>query len=135
MIKRKLRMTAPQINRMRSLLHMWYSPSELAGEIGVQVEWIKKKCIPAGCPHRQDDGGHIWIDGTSFVAWAMRECRPKPQKMEPGKVWCLRCKGPVDMVGPFNVLPMPSNRNLEIVQGKCAVCGRVVSLARKAIPK
>ena len=128
---RNLRMTAASINRMRSLLHMWYTPAELAGEIGVSVQWIRRYCLPAGCPHRRDETDHIWIDGQAFVDWADQNCRRHRRKLEPGQAWCMRCMEPVDMVGDLTATP--TNRILETVQGECAKCGGNVSRARKRI--
>lgn len=125
---RKLRLSAPQTNRLRSLLHMWYSPSELAAEIGVSVQWIRRRAIPGGCPHRLDDTGHIWIDGSAFVDWAKIACRRERQKLAPGHALCMAC-GPVEMADPITVKPISGV--LEIVQGWCPKCGRRVNRSRR----
>lgn len=121
MVTMKIRLTAPQANRMRSLLHMWYTPGELAGELGVSVQWIRRKAIRAGCPHRVDDTGHIWVDGAAFRDWAKVATRRERQKLGPGQALCLRC-GPVDMAGPITTRPGPNDK-IEVVQGTCPKCG------------
>lgn len=115
---------------MRSLLHMWYTPSELAGEIGVSVQWIRRKAIKVGCPYRTDDIGHIWIDGAAFVEW-VKASKPARNALGPGQAWCMVC-GPVDMARPITTRPGP-NAKIEIMQGTCPKCGRRVNRTKKGV--
>jgi len=57
-------MTQRQMAHLPRLLWMYYSPSELADEIGCNVDTIYKSYIPAGCPHTRDERGRIWIKGV-----------------------------------------------------------------------
>lgn len=122
---KKIRLTAPQTNRMRSLLHMWYTPQEIANELGVSVQWVRRHALPAGCPHRRDETDHIWIDGRAFAEWARLASRVARTKMEPGQAWCMKCSKPVYMVGPLATRPI--NRKVEIITGTCGLCGCKVS--------
>lgn len=126
-MKKRIRLTAPQANRMRSLLHMWYTPQELANEIGVSVQWVRRHALPAGCPHRRDETNHIWIDGQAFAQWAKSVIKPRRGRhvLGPGQAWCMKCARPVDMVGQLDTRPI--NAKVEVIIATCALCGCNVS--------
>jgi len=122
------RLSQPEAGRLGRLLHMEYTPGELAAELKIGVRRFWRDFVPAGCPHRRDEKDRIWIVGSAFREWyhEMQEERRRP--MGPGEAWCLRCKGPVRMEGPFEVKVM---LYAEIVQARCPACGARVNRARR----
>lgn len=127
----KPKMSRVQIVRLRGLLNMEYSPSELAHEIGFNVDTLYSSYLPAGCPHRRDETGHIWIVGRAFAEWAheMFVRRKEPLEIGEGQAYCFKCAAVVRMLGPIKVTP--TNRYLELVTGTCEFCGHIVNKARK----
>jgi hypothetical protein len=128
-VSKKPRMTRVQISRLPRLLHMRYSPSEIASEIGCTTEQIYKSYLPAQCPHERDATGHIWIVGDRFREWALRTFKHQvSHEMAEDEAFCLRCRKPVKIIQP---VIRPTNRYLELIQGKCAECGAKVNRGRK----
>lgn len=121
------RMNQRQKARLGRLLNMYYSPSELANEIGCSTDTIYKSFIPAGCPHKRD-GKRIWIVGSKFREWILEATRRAPkQPMPEGFAYCLRCKKPTQMV---DVKLNPTNVYVEFITGHCAECGARVNRAK-----
>ena len=121
------KLSQPQTCRLQRLLPMEYTPTEIAGELKINVRRIWERFVPAGCPHRKDEGGHIFIVGTAFREWYERTSKARVHPMEADEAWCLRCRRPVLMEGPFEVIPTD---HAEILQGRCSRCGEVVNRAR-----
>lgn len=119
------------IIRLSRLLNMRYKPSELAQEIGVNVDTVYRTYMHAGCPFERDKRNQIWIIGTEFAEWARAitaQSKRKPgQTLPEGQAWCLRCRGAVDILNPK---VKSINRYLDLVQGTCAACGAKVNRAR-----
>jgi uncharacterized protein with PIN domain len=107
---------------------MEYTPHELADALGISKSTILRSYVPNGCPHRRS-GRRIWICGTDFAAWVRETMMQNPRKMEPDEAWCVRCREPVRMLGPFEEEMMPSGNKL--LKGKCAQCKQPVSRIQK----
>jgi hypothetical protein len=60
-------MTQRQMAHLPRLLWMYYSPSDLADEIGCNVDTVYKSYIPAGCPHKRDERGRWRRSSASRV--------------------------------------------------------------------
>ena len=122
------RLSQAEMGRLGRLLPMEYSPRELAMELKINIKRFWVDFVPAGCPHRRDGKGRLWIVGSAFREWyeVMLESRRHPMADDEG--WCLRCGRAVLMVGPFVVIPQEFT---EIVQGRCGRCGGKVNRARK----
>jgi hypothetical protein len=121
------------IIKLDRLLDMLYRPSEIAAEIGVNVDTIYRGYMPAGLPYSRDGRGNIWIHGLAFVDWARQTIVKRQTKrfgLPAGQAWCLKCKGPVPLVSPTL---KPINRYLELQQAVCPVCGATVNRARARI--
>lgn len=119
------------IIKLGRLLNMLYRPSEIAEELGVNVDTVYRGYLPAGLPHTRDDKGNIWIHGTTCAQWARQTVSQKKAKrrgLPDGSAWCVVCNRPVEMIEPLTVKPI--NFYLEILQGKCPRCGRTVNRAR-----
>jgi hypothetical protein len=112
---------------------MKYKPSEIAEEIGCSVAFIRRTCIPAGCPHEQTDRGYYWIVGDQFRDWMLTIQREEAAKgrarLKDGQGYCVVCEKAVDMQEPLTVKPV--NVNLVLVQGRCPKCGAVVCRGRE----
>lgn len=118
-----IRFGRPTIIRLGRLLYMEYKPSEIAQELGINVENIYRAYIPAGCPHRRDEKNLIWIVGTEFAAWARAVneiSKKRPFVLREDEAWCVHCNRVVPIIGARrrNV-----KRNLDILQGTCPECG------------
>jgi hypothetical protein len=116
---RKPRISHAQAVKLAGLLPMEYRPTELAREIGCHRSTIYESYIPAGCPHRRDENGYIWIVGTEFGAWARATIRDRKLKMAEGQAFCLRCKRVVDMRGPITETEAKS---AILLHGHCPQC-------------
>jgi hypothetical protein len=122
-------MTQRQIAKLPRLLHMKYAPSELAEEIGCNVDTIYRSFVKSGCPHERDDKGHIWIVGDLFRAWAQETIQhhPRAVKMAEDEAYCLHCRKVVKM--KFEGI-RPANLYAEFVTGRCIECGARVNRSR-----
>jgi hypothetical protein len=122
------RLSQAEAGRLGRLLRMEYTPTELAEELQISPRRLWRDFVPAGCPHRRDESDRLWIIGSAFREWytAFQDDRRRP--MARSEAWCLRCKEPVKMVGPFEVRVQAYT---EIVQARCAQCGGVVNRARQ----
>jgi len=107
---------------------MEYRPSEIAAELQIHLDTVYRSLIPAGCPHRRDEKGHIWIVGTELTEWLSAHQRPR-QRMAPGMAWCCKCHQVVPMQSPLKTTI--TNRNLELVSGTCPHCQCQVNRAQK----
>jgi len=107
---------------------MLYRPSELAEELGVCVDTVRRGWLRAGAPHERDEDGGVWLMGTEIAAWleAIGD-RPKVV-LAPGEAYCLHCRAGVAM----------SEEGREpvgaavLVRGRCARCGGRVARFEKA---
>lgn len=118
------------IVKLKRILDMQYRPSELAEDIGVNVDTILRGYLPAGLPHTRDDRGRIWIYGPAFVEWARETISKKKSKrnsLADDQAWCVVCKGPVPLIDPTVKI---ANRYLELLQAPCPTCGKTVNRAR-----
>ena len=119
-----------QIIRLSRLLDMEYKPAEIAGELGVSLWVVYNTYMEAGCPHRREKAGTIWIHGTSFAAWAKAINKANKKKnftIGEDEAWCTRCNKIVKMSDPHQ---RRIKKNLVMVYGTCAECsGKVNRLA------
>ena len=116
---RSPRITHAQRVRLGGLLPMEYKPTELAQKIGCHRSTIYDSYLPAGCPHRRDKLGHIWIVGTDFAAWARATIQRSRIDLQPGEAFCMHCKRPVVMRGPLTEVEA---KGTLLIRGKCAQC-------------
>jgi hypothetical protein len=133
-VARHIRFTRSQIQRARRLLHMKYKPSEVAEELGCSVEFIRRVCIPAGCPYeRHENGYYYWIVGDRFRDWMLamqREAVAEGRaKLGEGQGYCVVCERATDLRDVFEVRPIDGH--LELAKGYCSHCGAVVTKGRR----
>lgn len=120
-------LSQPQTQRLRRLLHMEYTLQELAEEIGCQRRVIER-AIAAGCPHRVEDE-RVFVVGDGFAAWYRTRPAAARVALGPGEAYCLRCRAARPMV---EVTVVPNTPGVELLSGKCAVCGAKVNRLREA---
>lgn len=112
------RLDGSQRMRLGKLLNMFYTPSELASEIGCTTRQIYRVYVPLGCPHIQDEKKHHTINGKAFAEW-YEATYPKKTLLE-DEAFCLTCKKPVKMHNPTQ-----QKKGLLIYWiSICPVCGR-----------
>lgn len=114
--------------RLGRLLPMEYAPKEIAAELQIGVRRIWNHMVPAGCPHRRDSSGHIWIVGTAFAAWFAEVDEARRHPMADDEGWCMGCQEPVRMAEPLTVTARVFTEN---VQWRCPVCGAKVNRMRR----
>ena len=115
------------IIRLGRLLDMEYKPAEIADELGISADTIRRNYLRNGCPHRRESSGAIWIHGKSFAAWAMEINELNKRKsfvLSDSQTWCVRCNHVVEMV---DMHERRIKKNLIMIYGKCSVCGGKVN--------
>lgn len=122
-----IKLSQPQTQRLRRLLHMEYTLAELAEEIGCQRRVIER-AIAAGCPHRVD-GDRVFVVGDGFAEWYRSQPEAVKAVLGPGEAYCMRCRAPRPLVGGRAAKNTPG---VELVSGKCGVCGAKVNRLREA---
>jgi len=112
------RLNGFQRNRLKGLLNMMYTPSELAEEVGFSKNQVYRVYLPAGCPNKKDSHNRITIHGTSFKDWY----EITYQKIVVGKdqAWCVSCKKVVDVSNPERKQKERLVYDLYV----CPVCGK-----------
>jgi hypothetical protein len=126
----KGRLKGTQKRKLHQLLDMLYTPAEIANELGFGKRQFYRVYIPAGCPHKREENGHLWINGTAFRQWYL-ERYPKVRIAE-NEVYCLTCKGPVPIFQPET-----RQKGTYVYQAStCPNCGRhlVKALANERKP-
>lgn len=119
-----------QVARLKGLLHMEYTPGELADEVQCHRSYIEH-AIANGCPSRQDGRGYWWIVGDEFAAWYREMISRQKRMLEQNEIFCLGCHAVVPLPEEYQVLPLSHNLKLERLQGKCIYCGTVVNRYRR----
>ena len=126
--RRKL-LTQPQRERARGLLDMFYTPAELAEELGLpDRSYIYHTLLKHGLPSNKDDTGHVWIRGKDVLPWYIGYCEKRKHKTAPDQAYCMKCRQ-ARQVKPetcetvtFGIVKMQ--------KANCAVCGTVTYKAQ-----
>jgi hypothetical protein len=118
------------------LLCMEYKPSELARELRINPKTILRSYIPAGLPHRRDEGGNIWIVGTKFNKWARTIYEHTHIKaghilMKDNQVFCVRCNCVVEFHEIKKSRALSGGRSMLFVV--CPNCGKTCVRFMKGI--
>lgn len=106
--------------RLKNLLDMLYTPSELAREIGVTVRQMYRVYLRSGCPSIRT-ANRIFINGKAFAEWYF-SAYPLISMSE-NEGFCLVCKKPVSM---FDRTLKKSGR-LSYYVDVCPDCGRKIT--------
>ena len=114
-----IKLTQPQRARLGRLLHMEYTPRELARELECSPRQILR-AAEAGCPQRQV-GNRIWLVGDVFAAWYIERTEKRKCPLRQDQAYCLSCRAPAPLGD--NVTITPSREGVERVSGVCPHCG------------
>jgi len=117
------RLRGTQLRRLAGLLDMEYSPKELAHEVGFSRRQVYRVYLPAGCPHRRDPNGRIWINGAAFRTWYRQTY--KRIKLQPDQGYCLACRSPAPIVRPV----YPAKGRYHYLTCTCPRCGNTIAKA------
>lgn len=112
------RLNGIQRNRMKSLFDMFYTPKELADELGISKNQIYMVYVPLGCPVERDAKKHILINGKSFSNWYIKTY-PKLHLLR-DETFCKTCRTAVKIYKPKKQV----KGELTYLLSDCPVCGR-----------
>jgi hypothetical protein len=115
------RLDGKQRNRLKSLLDMMYKPSELAQELGINIDQVYSVYLPLGCPNKRDGKRYIEINGREFKDWYIKNYQKA--KVETDETFCKTCKKPVKIVNGSIV----KKDKLIYILSSCPNCGRRLS--------
>jgi hypothetical protein len=104
--------------RLLKLLDMYYSPGELAKEIGVTQRQMYRVYLPFGCPSLRDGRRYWWINGKLFREWY--EATYPRVRLKPDEAFCLSCRKAVRMLKPVR----RKAEGLTYMICKCPICAR-----------
>lgn len=122
-----IKLTQPQCERLRRLLHMEYTISELAAELECPRRTIER-AIEQDAPHHRDVRNRIHLVGDAFAEWYKAQPQKQKATLGPDEAYCLRCKSPQ----PFTVEEVrPNSPRVERAVGRCAQCGATVNRLRE----
>lgn len=112
------RLNGKQRTKMQALFDMFYTPKELAAEVGFHVDQIYQVYVPLGCPSERDEKNHILINGKAFANWYGKQY-PK-LKLAQDETFCKTCKTGVKI---YQAQEKQSG-DLVYLLSVCPVCGR-----------
>ncbi len=116
-----------QSARLARLLHMEYTPGEIADELGCTRRKIRR-AINAGCPHRQTDASWYRIVGDQFRDWYQEIIRQRKRPLGPNEAYCLGCRKTVPLPANAEVVALPNGA--QRVTAPCPTCGATVNRFR-----
>jgi hypothetical protein len=116
----KGRLAGFQRLQLRHLLDMMYTPSELAGEIGITTRQIYRVYLPFGCPCVRERG-RVYINGQEFHQWY--EATYPRLSLGRDEGFCLTCKRAVKAQKPQK----RASGRLSYLVFPCPSCGRKIS--------
>lgn len=114
------RLTGFQRQRLAVLLDMLYTPSELAGEIGVTPRHVLRVWLPLGCPSIRE-GSRVFINGVACAEWY--EVTYPKTTLQNDEGFCLTCKKAVKI----SDCEEKKKGRLIYMVFNCAYCGRKIS--------
>jgi hypothetical protein len=120
-------MTKFDTSRLGRLLNMEYTPRELSEELACSIRQIRNALLH-GCPHRQTENGHYYINGRAFCEWVESQKPPAKQRLKDNEAYCFRCRSAVPFVA---VEVTQTNGNSELAKGICPNCGGKINRARR----
>lgn len=114
----KGRLDGKQRNKLNRLFDMFYTPKELAHEIGTHIDQVYDVYIPFGCPHERDAKSHILINGKTFAGWYGTVYAKLSLNQD--ETFCKSCKKGVKIFQPKET----TKGGLVYLLSVCPVCGR-----------
>lgn len=121
------KLTQPQTARLSGLLHMEYTPKELATELQCNQSYIYA-CIDHGCPSRSTDTERWLLVGDDFAAWYEKLMQGQKYSLAADEAFCVSCCAPVKFSGDQ---VKRVHATVERLQGTCPQCGAIVNRFRR----
>jgi uncharacterized protein with PIN domain len=118
------RLSQAQTARLPRLLHMEYTLSELAEEIGVEVRHLRHSS-EIGAPHRVTRQT-TFVVGDDFHAWYDGLRAGLKRRLQPGEFYCLSCRKAV-RPGPDQISRTAMKTRVIQETGECPICGRRIN--------
>lgn len=123
-----IKFTQPQRARLTRLLHMEYTPRELARELECSPRQIHR-AIDAGCPHRATKT-RVWVVGDAFAAWYIERVVGRKRPLRQDQAYCLHCRVPVPLGDDVQIVPV--REAVERISSVCPQCGHPIHRFRSA---
>ena len=92
----RYRLLHPSDSKLGGLLHLEYSPADLARELKCSRQKILS-AVEGGCPHRRTESGRLRIVGDAFRDWYEALWRRRKQPLGTNEAFCLACRRPVHL--------------------------------------
>ena len=126
---RRYKLSHTSASRLGRLLHLEYSPADLARELDCSKRKILT-AIEGGCPHRRTKSGRFRIVGDAFRGWYEALCRRRKRPLGPNEAFCLACGRavplpPVDQRHTFTLA-----NGARRVEALCPICGKKINRFR-----
>ena len=115
--------------RLGRLLHLEYSPADLARELDCTKSKILS-AVEGGCPHRRTKSGRFRIVGEAFAAWYQEIIHRRKRPLGPGEAFCLACQRaiPLPPEDQLQIYPLPNGATR--VEAQCPICQKTVNRIR-----
>lgn len=123
-----IKLTQPQRARLARLLHMEYTPRELARELECSPRQIQR-AIAAGCPHRAINT-RCWVVGDDFAAWYVERITTQKRPLRQDQAYCLHCRIPVPLGDVVHIAPV--REGVERLSSVCPQCSSSIHRFRSA---
>jgi hypothetical protein len=121
-----LSLSAGEVQKLKRLLYMEYTPAEIEAETGLSASTITRFFIPRGLPARKDSRRRYWIVGTEFSAWVMankkRYSKLDKHHLELSQFYCLKCKSIFTDPSP-TIAKIVTRRIVYMAKTVCPKCG------------
>lgn len=114
-----IKFTQPQRARLARLLHMEYTPRELARELECSPRQIQR-ALAADCPHRAT-ANRVWVVGDVFAAWYIERVSQRKRPLRQDQAYCLHCRVPVPLGDAVQLTRV--REGVERLSGVCPQCG------------
>lgn len=122
----RFKLTQPQAARLPRLLRMEYTVRELAEELDLTPQDVRRAC-KKGCPHRTDHRQHLWIIGTDFAAWYTEVVVSRKRPLADHEIFCLGCRQPVTPTTSRTIIQKDGMTREASV---CPHCGKIINRFR-----
>jgi hypothetical protein len=128
---RRYKLSHTSASRLGRLLHLEYTPTDLARELDCSQRKILT-AIEGGCPHRRTKSGRFRIVGDAFAAWYQEIIHRRKRPLGFGEAFCLSCQRAIPLPPEDQCQHHPLPHGNERVEARCPICGKTVNRIRNA---
>jgi hypothetical protein len=118
------RLNGTQQKRLKGLLDVEYTTTELASRVGFnrrQIYRVYRKMD--GFPHRMENPKKMWINGAKFREWYFEMYGRGKHKLASDQAFCLTCRQGVKIVDPTQ----RHKNGIPYLESNCPNCGRKIT--------